>query len=161
VKDDCTLHNATPNPQAGRPIGDCYDTVMKSLTEPFWEAAAKGVLVRQVCSRCAFNIFSPQIACPNCQSEQYEWQESSGLGSVYSFSEVFREPLPGYAAPFTIAIVDLDEGWSMLTHVVGDRDVTIGASVRVDFDGSRGDRVLPVFALLEASSPGRSEVVDV
>ena len=118
------------------------------LTRPFWESAARRVLVRQVCSACGRNFFIPQIACPNCLSESWEWTESSGVGRVYSYTVCHRAPEPGFDVPYVLAIVDLDEGWNMLSNIVNcpPADVQIGMGVRATWLDVGGSSPLPVFA---------------
>ncbi len=43
---------------------------------------------------------------------------SSGRGRVYSFTVIHRPPVAGFDPPYTLAIVDLEEGWTMLSNVV-------------------------------------------
>ena len=78
-----------------------------------------------------------------------EWIESTGRGSVYSFSVVHRVPSAEFGAPYVVALVDLDEaGVRLLTNVVGcePAEVRIGARVEVCFE-SRGEEAVPVFQL--------------
>ncbi len=123
------------------------------LTQPFWDAATQHRLLRPVCTRCTRSFFTPQVACPHCGSLEWEYIESAGLGTVYSATTIFRPPSPAFAAPYVLAIIDLDEGWSMLSRVVGcaPEAVTIGQRVRVSWDPIDGGFVLPVFELEELS----------
>lgn len=131
------------------------------LTEPFWAAARERRLVRPYCPACDRSFFTPQIACPRCLSTAWEYRESSGRGVVYSATVVHRAPYPGFTSPYHVAIVDLEEGWSMLTNIVaapgardadrlGGRPVPIGAPVTVDWLPLDERIVLPVF---RASGP--------
>ena len=117
------------------------------LTQPFWEAAARRELVRQVCTRCGASVFTPQIACPRCLSERLVWTRSSGRGVVYSYTVCHRPPSPAYEVPYVLAIVDLEEGWSMLSNVVGcdPADARIGLLVRVAWLELGDSLLLPVF----------------
>jgi uncharacterized OB-fold protein len=117
------------------------------LTRPFWDAAARHVLVRQRCSDCGASFFTPQVACPRCLSENWAWVESSGRGSVYSFTICHRAPGPGFDVPYALAIVDLEEGWSMLSNIVccGPHDVRTGLEVVVTWLDVDDELVLPVF----------------
>lgn len=126
------------------------------LTEPFWAAARERRLVRPYCPACDQSFFTPQIACPRCLSTEWEYRESSGRGTVYSATVVHRAPYPGFTSPYHVAIVDLDEGWQMLSNVVGDAPargadgaggspVPIGTRVTVDWLPLDERIVLPVF----------------
>ena len=52
---------------------------------------------------------------------------------------------PGFAVPFGLGVVDLDEGWSMLATLVGERLAPIGAPVEVTWI-ERAGRLQPAFA---------------
>lgn len=112
------------------------------LTAEFWAAADQGVLVRPVCSDCGRNFFTPQVACPRCLSENWSYRPSNGRGSVYSVTVVHKAPSPEFEVPYLLAVVDLDEGWSMLANLLD--DVAIGGPVEVAWI-DRGGRRLPAF----------------
>lgn len=120
-----------------------------ALTQPYWDAARRHTLVRPRCNGCGRSFFTPQIACPNCLSQDWDYVPSSGRGTVYSATIVHRAPYPGFESPYHVAIVDLEEGWQMMTNLVGagDRPVAIGAAVTVDWLPLGDDIVLPVFRL--------------
>lgn len=123
--------------------------VSSKLTEPFWAAARRRVLVRPRCNPCGSSFFSPQIACPRCLSEDWEYVESSGSGVVYSAVVVHRAPVDGFDVPYHLAIVDLEEGWSMLSNLLvpGADPVAIGSPVSVAWTELDGGVVLPAFTL--------------
>lgn len=125
--------------------------VPTDLTRGFWEAARGGVLVRPHCTECGASFFTPQLACPQCLSERWVWEPSTGRGSVYSFTVCHRAPTPGFDVPYVLAIVDLEEGWSMLSNIEGcaASAVRIGMEVEVDWKPV-ADIVLPVFKPLTA-----------
>jgi uncharacterized OB-fold protein len=126
----------------GRPRPDPSE-----LTEPFWESARRHVLVRQRCRPCGQSFFTPQIACPGCLSEDVEWTPSSGRGVVYSYTVCSRAPTPGFAVPYVLAIVDLEDGWSMLANVEGcdPGEVRMELPVRVAWRDLDDEICLPVF----------------
>lgn len=105
------------------------------LTEPFWAAARRRELVRPLCSACGCSFFTPQVACPHCLSEDWSYVPSSGRGVVYSATVVHRAPFPGIETPYELAMIDLEEGWTMLSEIVGGegRPTPIGTPVAVDW----------------------------
>lgn len=115
---------------------------------PYLEAAGRGVLVLPRCEDCGRHHFYPRPACPHCGGSRLEWREVSGRATVYSFSVVHRPPTPAFAAavPYTIAIVETDEGPHLMSRIVGvaPGDVTIGLRVAAQFE-TFGDASLPVF----------------
>lgn len=126
----------------------------RPLTGAFWDAVDDGVLTRPVCHRCRHSFFTPRIACPRCQSAEWAYEPSSGRGRVYSHTTIHRPPDDRFAAPYVLAIVDLEEGWSMLSWIVdcAPEAVEIGMEVAVRFvPGPDGER-LPAFAPVEADA---------
>jgi len=118
-----------------------------ALTAEFWAAARRRVLVRPRCHACGRSFFTPQIACPACLSEHWSYAPSSGRGVVYSSTLVHRAPFPGFAVPYELAIVDLEEDWSMLANIVDParRPTPIGTPVEVTWKVLDADVVLPAF----------------
>lgn len=117
----------------------------------FWAATREGRLLVKHCTDCGKPHWYPRVLCPFCMGAT-EWKEASGTGTVYSFSVVRRAG----PVPYCIAYVALDEGVTMMTHIVGcDLDtVRIGQRVRVCFSPTAGEGA-PVptftpFALREA-----------
>jgi uncharacterized OB-fold protein len=119
----------------------------RELTGPFWAAIDRRVLVRPVCDRCGHSFFTPQVACPRCQSTAWTYLESSGHGRVYSHTTIHRPPDPSFEPPYVIADVELEEGWRMLSWVVNcePASVEIDMAVRVCFVEGPDGELLPAF----------------
>jgi uncharacterized OB-fold protein len=117
------------------------------LTRPFWEAASRRTLVRPVCDACGHNFFVPQLACPRCHAETWSYHSSSGRGTLSTFTVVHRAPTADHAPPYVVGIIDLDEGWYMMSNVVGCAPdaVAIGQRVEVVFETRPDGVVLPRF----------------
>jgi uncharacterized OB-fold protein len=84
----------------------------------------------QRCGACSSPIHPPRPMCPVCGSRDLGWEESAGVGTVYSTSDVHTRE-----ETYNVSLVDLDEGIRVMSTVeVG---VEIGARVRgsVDDDG--------------------------
>lgn len=128
------------------------------LTDPFWAAAAQGQLVRPVCRDCGRSHFTPKWSCPHCHSEHWAYEPSNGRGRIYSSTVVHRGPDATWPTPYVLVIVDLEEGWSMLSRLLvdapGDTESFAGRSVQVRFqqEAVPPNRTLPVFALVGASA---------
>ena len=69
-----------PYSPSGRPIPRRTPT-----TAPYFDAAREGRLCLQKCPRDGF-FFYPRSACPECLGRDWEWQDVSGRGTVYSFT---------------------------------------------------------------------------
>lgn len=117
---------------------------------PFWAAAREGRVVVQRCTACGQHQHYPRPWCTNCLSEAVEFVESSGHGTIYTFTVIRRAPLPAFAArvPYVLAFVDLDEGVRLVTNIVGcDPDaVRIGQRVHARFEAIDDDHTVVLFA---------------
>lgn len=124
---------------------------VSAMTRPFWDAARERRLVRPVCEACGESFFSPQLACPRCLSERWRYEPSTGRGRVYSFSIVHRAPREGFDVPYVVADVDMDEGWHLMSNIIGcdAAQVTVGSAVHVTWLELDDGTVLPQFALQE------------
>ncbi|PTR22830.1 hypothetical protein C8K36_11012 [Rhodococcus sp. OK519] len=118
------------------------------LSRPFWEGCAEGELRYQRCTACGRAEFDPNMLCRGCGSDDLEWQVSAGRGTVYSYTEVTRPQTPAFTSPYVVVIVELDEGYHMVSNIVGctTADVRIGMPVAVEFHEIDGGVVLPYFA---------------
>lgn len=121
---------STSTPASATPV-----PVPTPLSAPFWEGTAQGELRLQQCLDCGAWRWTPQILCRACHSERFAWWAASGCGRLYSFTVVHRPPMPGFAAPYAVGVVALDEGPLMLTTIEGvdHRDLVIDMPVRVRF----------------------------
>ena len=87
---------------------------------PFWEGAARGELLLQHCTDCERWVFYPRAICPHCWSSALEWRRASGKGVVKSFTVVHKPGHPAWAvaAPYTVAVIELEEGPTMLSALL-------------------------------------------
>ncbi len=115
------------------------DTAPDTVFETFLR---DGTLAFQRCTACARAVFPPRVLCPACGGARLEWQRSDGEGVVYSVTSL----APRGQDPYAVALVDLAEGFRVMTNVVADGDVAIGDAVRVDFSADvtpAGPRFVP------------------
>jgi hypothetical protein len=75
------------------------------------------------------------------------WEPSSGRGTLYSWTAVFRPQTPEFAVPYVPVIVDMAEGWQMLSCLIGcdHRAAAVGLAVAVEFHATDGGVTLPYF----------------
>jgi hypothetical protein len=118
-----------------------------ALSRPHWDGCREGVLRVQRCRDCGHFVFIPQPLCTRCQANALDWVTSTGRGTVYSHTVVHRPPRPSFAVPYVVAIVELEEGWHMLSNLVECRpeDVRIGMPVEVAFREMSDAITLPYF----------------
>lgn len=128
------------------------------LSAPFWEMLRDtGRLTVPECGECHCRFFVPEPACPRCGARNWTWVPSAGTGSVYSCVVVHQTVSRDQPTPFVLAVVNLDDQWSILTHIIdcAPEDVAIGTRVRFAPKRSDDDITLPTFTLA-AGADGRS-----
>lgn len=129
------------------------DTGRSEYGIPFWEGCARGELLVQYCGHCDCRVSPPEPVCPHCIRSELTWIPSKHTGTVYSYSLVHRSPGPGFDAPYILAVIDMDDGWSLLSNVVADEalgldTVRCGSKVRVEFTtAAGGSGTIPGFRL--------------
>ncbi len=124
-------------------LRDPYVAAFPELV-PFWEAAARSVLLLPRCTVCGATHWHPRAQCPFCRSDALRWEQASGRGTLHTFT-VIRRP---HGAPDLLAYVRLEEGPLMLTSIVGEEQperLRIGDAVQVTFRAVPEGRWAPVF----------------
>lgn len=127
-----------------RPLPDLTDTDVGA----FWRAAQDHRLTYQLCGRCGRVVFYPRAHCPHCGSEDLHVHDSAGVGTLYSYTVIRQTPDPAFRddAPYIVALVDLAEGFRVLTHLRAEpEEAEVGQRVRLEWM-TRDDFELPVFA---------------
>ena len=121
-------------------------------TGPYWEAVRERELRYQTCDDCAKVVFYPRLHCPHCLSDNLTWNVSKGEGTVYSYSVIRQNRVPAFIelGAYSVAYIDLDEGFRMMSSVVGvddpTKDIHIGQRVKVEFEEQdEGEYPVPVF----------------
>jgi uncharacterized protein len=122
-------------------------------TAHFWEGTRLGELRIQVCDDCAHTYFPPRPFCPRCASRSVSLRRASGRGTLYSYA-ISHLPAPGFTPPYSIAVVELEEGPRLMTNIVGcpqePDTLQLDAPVQVVFVKQNEDITLPLFTLVEA-----------
>ena len=140
-------------PQAG-PIPVPVPTV---TSQPYWEGCARGELLFQRCGGCHAAVHTPAMICGRCWSRELTWERSKGTGAVYSWTAVWRPPTLAFTVPYAPVIVDVDEGWQMLSCLIGCEldDIRVGMRVEVEFHMGDNGVSFPYFRPLrsEAAAP--------
>ncbi|MFK8040926.1 Zn-ribbon domain-containing OB-fold protein [Congregibacter sp.] len=126
-----------------------------AFSEPWFKACNEGRLLIQRCESCGHHQFYPRIVCRNCGAAEPAWVEASGKGLIVSFTVVRRPISEAYAAPYVVALVDLEEGPRMMGNIVSAplEGLGIGMAVSLQFESWGDDVALPVFTLLNTSQP--------
>ena len=116
-----------------------------AVSAPFWDAVRQQKFIVQQCTNCRLWTFYPRHICPHCWSPDLVWREASGRGTLQTWSVIHRPGHPGWepAAPYTIGLVRLDEGPTMLSHLfVSNPELHLPLQVHYE---AVGDEILPCF----------------
>ena len=111
-------------------------------TEAFIEAARQGKLLIGRCLDTGKAFYYPRAVSPFTLSDNVEWVEAAGTGTIYTFSFMPRAP-----EPFAIAYVELDEGPMVLTNIVDcdSDDLTLGLAVKLVIKTTEDGLPVPMF----------------
>ena len=117
-------------------------------TQYFWDKVKEHELWIQRCEDCSKVFFYPRLHCPQCMSENLEWFQASGRGTLYTYM-INHRPAPGFEddAPYAIAVVQLQEGPRMMTNIVGientPENLVLDMPLEVVFDDVLPDVTIP------------------
>lgn len=95
-------------------------------------------------------VFYPRVIAPRSGADDLEWRVSKGLGTVHATTVVH----PQKGEPYNVALIDIDEGFRMMSRVedVPAKDVKIGMRVRFRVHPKQEDEPpYPVFTPAEGA----------
>jgi len=101
----------------------------------FFDAARQKHLAYQQCDVCGTRTAYPRTVCPSCLSDRLTPHRAAGTGVVHSFTTLHRAGNPAMSdrVPYTVVLVDLDEGVRVLADLVdAPGEVTPGIGMRVE-----------------------------
>ena len=81
------------------------------------------------------------------------------VGEIYSWTLVHRPVSADFAPPYAPAIVELREGYQLLTNIIGipADELKVGLGVRVEFRTVNPDLTLPYFTPLDVAGQAAPE----
>jgi uncharacterized protein len=92
---------------------------------PFFEAAARDVLLIKRCARCDRWLDPGATGCPGCGDADPRWEPAAGRGRLISWAVLpagkrgTADPPEAPVAPSVLALVELDEGPWLRTRLEG------------------------------------------
>lgn len=86
-------------------------------TQHFWDGTKDGELRLQRCDECDNVYFPPRPFCPKCACRDVSVFAASGKATLWSYV-IHHRPMPGFKPPYSIAVVQLEEGPRMMTNIV-------------------------------------------
>lgn len=117
-------------------------------TRHFWDGTRAGELRLQRCTPCGRSYFPPRPFCPECGDRDVRVYAASGRGTLHSYV-IHHRDAPGFTAPYSIAVVKLEEGPQLMTNIVGcaqtPEALVLDMPVEVTFEPVSDDISLPLF----------------
>jgi len=109
--------------------------------DEFWTALDDGTLLVSVCASCGHHWLPPLATCPSCASRDVTSAPSPAAGSLYSWTVVHMAADPAYASetPYTVGLVELDDGTRLYGRVVGVTHDDLRDGLRLTVHVSRVD----------------------
>ena len=95
----------------------------------FAAGLAEGKIKATRCTGCGHIEFPPRADCPLCGGKGFEWVEISGRGKLVTYTTIHAAPTGfGDRTPYTIGVIDLDEGGRLLSWVqdVPEEELDVG-----------------------------------
>ena len=111
----------------------------------------QGELAYQFSSSSQQTVFYPRLIAPGTGAADLEWRVSKGLGTVYATTVVH----PQNATPYNVALIDIDEGFRMMSRVedIEPTAVKIGQRVMFRVHPAEGEEPpYPVFTCAAGSA---------
>lgn len=117
-------------------------------TAAFWEAQNNHELRFQRCAECGTVRYPVGPLCPPCRSFDSEWIKSSGRGRVYSYTVVHYQSHPAFQVPYTVALVEMEEGPRIIAQLRAEEGTGagIGTPVRIEWEDFP-KQSLPIFVI--------------
>ncbi len=119
-----------------------------SASAPFWAGTREQQLMMQRCESCSRLVWYPRQLCAYCGEFALQWEQLSGHGTIYAVSVHHRAAHPAFAerVPYSVVLVDLDEGARIMSNVFGPPP-SVGDKVSVAWLPLDDGRNLPTFEL--------------
>jgi uncharacterized OB-fold protein len=118
-----------------------------TFSAPYWEGCARGELRYLRCSSCHLAIADAPRVCWRCHCRDLRWEVSRGRGRLYSWTVVWRPQTPAFEVPYAPALVQLDEGISVVSAIIGCEPEALAEAMAlvVEFHPSGEASKLPYF----------------
>jgi len=121
-------------------------------TVGYWEGIKQGRLLIKRCTACKKHQHPRRIFCTACGTDTFDWVETKGTGTVYTFSTVHRAPTEDFAGevPYTVGVIHLAEDVYVFSRIKAKAggEVKIGAPVRLFFQETGPNGRLPAYQVV-------------
>lgn len=117
-------------------------------TKHFWEGCKQGKLLLQRCPDTGKAYFPPRPFSPYTGNRAVEVFEASGRATLHSYV-IHHRAVPGFTAPYAIAVVELEEGPRMMTNIIDcpqtPEALVLDMPLEVAFEAMDEKTTLPLF----------------
>ena len=128
----------TSTADTGRQLPDKPRPHAIDVTRPFWDGLNEERLRLQRCDDCQTWVYYPRRRCPSCLSDRLTWHDTSGQGTIYTWTVARQATHPAFAdeVPQLLGVVELAEGPRLTTTFVdlGPDDLVVGLPVEAVYD---------------------------
>ncbi len=103
--------------------------IPSSLDSPdaiYRQGLVDGVVAYQTCGQ-GHAVFPPRPSCPTCHDQDLAWSPIGGQATIYSATTIS----PRDGDPYTVVLLDVDEGFRMMSRVDGPDAVRAAIGDRV------------------------------
>ncbi|MBX9812007.1 MAG: OB-fold domain-containing protein [Burkholderiales bacterium] len=128
------------------------DLKHSSPLNTYIEHCRKGELAYQVCRDDDAPVFFPRVVAPKTGSANLEWRVSRGFGTVYATTVVYYKN----ELPLNVALIDLDEGFRMMSRVENIDPMQVKIGMRVKVRMHPGDEKQPPYPVFDPLTPDLS-----
>ena len=117
-------------------------------TKHFWEGCKEGKLLLQRCPDTGKAYFPPRPFSPYTGNRNVEVFQASGRATLHSYV-IHHRAVPGFTAPYAIAVVELEEGPRMMTNIIDcpqtPEALVLDMPLEVAFEAMDEKTTLPLF----------------
>ncbi|MDA0656795.1 MAG: OB-fold domain-containing protein [Proteobacteria bacterium] len=118
-----------------------------SPRQKYLDYLKNGELAYQVCTDDGAVVFYPRAVAPITGSENLEWRVSDGVGTIYSTTTV----MPRGKTPYDVSLVDMDEGFRLMSRVEGIDPMDVKIGMRVKFKVHQDDEDSDPYPVFEVA----------
>jgi uncharacterized OB-fold protein len=108
--------------------------------EQFYKFLGQGKLMAGKCQKCGKIHLPPRPLCDNCYSQNFEWVNVSGKGTLVTYTIIHVAP-PQFQAltPYAVGIIQLDNGLKIPGMIQGltQEQLKVGMELTLDFGSCR------------------------
>ena len=117
------------------------DRISQSPLAVYQEHLDRGELAYQWSPEANRAVFYPRVICPFTGSDLLQWRLSAGLGTVYATTVTH----PRDGAPYNVALIDVDEGFRLMSRVEDIAPEAVRIGMRVKFRVHRPRATSPAY----------------